>query len=157
MATNTRREFTEEFKDEAIGLLESGGRPLMHVAKELGIQSSMLRNWRGRLGSGAGQAAVSEQSAKTVTAMPAKRPKLAGCRRNSGGGIVTLLGQEARWTEGQSLASLKLPVGRTSPLPDPEGVVTSTAVPVCCHQVPPRTEVIVDHAVCREEPLCLLA
>ena len=46
----TRREFTEEFKREAVGLLESSGRPLMQVAKELGIQPSMLRNWRGRLG-----------------------------------------------------------------------------------------------------------
>ena len=44
MMTKTRREFTEEFKREAVGLLESGGRPLMQVAKELGIQPSMLRN-----------------------------------------------------------------------------------------------------------------
>jgi hypothetical protein len=43
------------------------------------------------------------------------------------------------------------------PLPDPEGVVTSTAVPAGCHQVPPRPEVAVDHRVRREEPLCLLA
>ena len=49
MMTTTRREFTEEFKREAVGLLESSGRPLMRVAKELGIQPSMLRNWRRRL------------------------------------------------------------------------------------------------------------
>jgi transposase len=36
--TRTRRTLTEEFKREAVGLLESSGRPLMQVAGELGIQ-----------------------------------------------------------------------------------------------------------------------
>ncbi|WP_043838660.1 transposase [Muricoccus aerilatus] len=45
------REFTEEFKREAVGLLESSGRPLMQVAKDLGIQPFTLHNWHGRLGS----------------------------------------------------------------------------------------------------------
>jgi transposase len=49
MTTKTRREFTEDFEREAVGLLESSGRPLMRVAEELGIQPSMLRSWRGRL------------------------------------------------------------------------------------------------------------
>ena len=42
----TRREFTPEFKREAVALLESSGRPQMRIAAELGIQPSMLRNWR---------------------------------------------------------------------------------------------------------------
>ena len=42
----TRREFTPEFKREAVALLESSGRPQMRVAAELGIQPSMLRQWR---------------------------------------------------------------------------------------------------------------
>ena len=42
----TRREFTPEFKREAVALLESSGRPQMQVAAELGIQPSMLRQWR---------------------------------------------------------------------------------------------------------------
>ncbi|MFB0493620.1 transposase-like protein [Methylobacterium sp. OAE515] len=41
----TRREFTPEFKREAVALLESSGRPQMQVAAELGIQPSMLRHW----------------------------------------------------------------------------------------------------------------
>ena len=45
----TRREFTPEFKREAVALLESSGRPQMHVAAELGIQPSMLRQWRATL------------------------------------------------------------------------------------------------------------
>ena len=42
----TRREFTPEFKREAVALLESSGRPQMQIAAELGIQPSMLRQWR---------------------------------------------------------------------------------------------------------------
>ena len=41
-----RRQFTEEFKREAVGLLASSGRPLSQIASELGISPSMLRNWR---------------------------------------------------------------------------------------------------------------
>ncbi len=43
----TRRAFTDEFKREAVSLLEGSGRPLTQVAMELGIQPSMLRAWRG--------------------------------------------------------------------------------------------------------------
>ncbi len=46
MMTKSRREFTDEFKREAVAQLEGGGRPLTQVAAELGIQPSMLRNWR---------------------------------------------------------------------------------------------------------------
>jgi transposase len=45
----TRREFTPEFKREAVALLESSGRPQMQIAAELGIQPSMLRQWRSAL------------------------------------------------------------------------------------------------------------
>ena len=44
--TKTRRDFTPEFKQEAVALLQSSGRPLTRVAAELGIHLSMLRNWR---------------------------------------------------------------------------------------------------------------
>jgi transposase len=47
MTTKTRRTFTDEFKREAVSLLEGSGRPLTQVATELGIQPSMLRAWRG--------------------------------------------------------------------------------------------------------------
>ena len=48
MTNKTRRSFTDEFKQESVALLESSGRPLAHIATELGIQPSMLRNWRRR-------------------------------------------------------------------------------------------------------------
>ncbi|MBP1807770.1 transposase [Rubellimicrobium aerolatum] len=44
--TKRRREFSPEFKREAVALLESSGRPQMQIAAELGIQPSMLRSWR---------------------------------------------------------------------------------------------------------------
>ncbi len=47
--TTTRRFFTDEFKREAVAVLESSGRPLEPIAKELGIQPSMLRTWRRRV------------------------------------------------------------------------------------------------------------
>ncbi len=43
---NTRREFTPEFKQRAVALLESSGRPQTQIAAELGIQPSMLRRRR---------------------------------------------------------------------------------------------------------------
>jgi len=45
-----RRHFTDEFKQEAIALLVSSGRPLSQIANELGISPSMLRNWRNTSG-----------------------------------------------------------------------------------------------------------
>lgn len=53
----TKRKFTDEFKAEAVGLLEKSGKPLSAVARELGLAPPVLRAWRealrdapGRLG-----------------------------------------------------------------------------------------------------------
>jgi transposase len=56
-----RRQFTDEFKREAVGLLASSGRPLSQIAQELGIAASRLRAWRNR-GDG-GQAGSPRRSA----------------------------------------------------------------------------------------------
>jgi transposase len=67
--TTKRRFFTEEFKGEAVALLESSGRPLEHVAKELGIQPSMLRNWRRRVpGTGGPPRLPNKQAAAPLSA-----------------------------------------------------------------------------------------
>ena len=78
MTSSTRREFTEEFKREAVLLLESSGRPLMQVAKEFGIQPSMLRNWRAR---GHGPAGSAAGQAGTGKVMPAASPEQAEIRQ----------------------------------------------------------------------------
>lgn len=51
----TRREFSPEFKREAVALLESSGRPLTRIATEVGISPSMLRNWRALVRGGTGR------------------------------------------------------------------------------------------------------
>jgi transposase len=62
-----RRQFTGEFKTEAVALLASSGRPLVQIAGELGISPLMLRNWRNRQG---GQNAGSAVPSKPVSATP---------------------------------------------------------------------------------------
>lgn len=49
MGSTTKRQFTDEFKREAVALWETSGRMQTEVARELGIQSSMLRRWQRRL------------------------------------------------------------------------------------------------------------
>lgn len=53
----SRRQFTQEFKLEAVRLAAQGDRRPSEVARELGIRPDMLRQWRrqaeGRAGRGA--------------------------------------------------------------------------------------------------------
>jgi transposase len=46
----TRRVYTAEFKREAVRLVESSGKPVTEVARELGIGYSCLLRWRQQLG-----------------------------------------------------------------------------------------------------------
>ena len=62
-----RRQFMDEFKREAVGLLMSSGRPLSQIAQELGIAASMLRSWRNR---GDGGHAGSPRRPNTQAAIP---------------------------------------------------------------------------------------
>jgi transposase len=45
MAT-TRRQFTREFKLEAVRLAHASGKPQAQIARELGIRPDMLRSWK---------------------------------------------------------------------------------------------------------------
>ncbi len=47
-----RRQYTREFKLEAVRLLEESGRSKARVARELGIHESLLGRWRAQLGGG---------------------------------------------------------------------------------------------------------
>ena len=42
----TRRQFTREFKLEAVRLAAAGDRSLNQVARDLGVRPDMLRQWR---------------------------------------------------------------------------------------------------------------
>ena len=71
--TKTRREFTPEFKREAVALLESSGRPLMQIATELGISPSMLRNWRAVVNGGPPRSGAGSRT-PTSSASPMASP-----------------------------------------------------------------------------------
>ena len=46
MPATTRRQFTDEFKLEAVRLIGESGRPVAQVARELGISDNVLYRWR---------------------------------------------------------------------------------------------------------------
>ncbi len=79
--TKTRGEFFPEFRQEAVALLESSGRPQMQIAAELGIQPSMLRSGRAAQagtssGSGAGQASASGKAGASPADLASENAKL---------------------------------------------------------------------------------
>ncbi len=39
------RKYTREFKEEAVALAKSSGRPLSHIERELGISNGRLADW----------------------------------------------------------------------------------------------------------------
>lgn len=45
MATD-RRSYTEAFKREAVGLMETSGKPIAEIARDLGINDNNLYRWR---------------------------------------------------------------------------------------------------------------
>ena len=65
-----RRKYTEEFKQEAVRLMESSGKPVAQVARDLGVNDNNLYRWRREYGSdvsaahNSGAASVSELEAE---------------------------------------------------------------------------------------------
>lgn len=47
MAETKRRRYTDEFKSEAVKLLQDSGKPVAQVARELGISDNILYRWVG--------------------------------------------------------------------------------------------------------------
>ena len=46
-----RRSYPEEFKREAVRLMETSGNPVAQVARDLGVKDNNLYRWRGLYGS----------------------------------------------------------------------------------------------------------
>jgi transposase len=46
MSTKSRRQYTEEFKTEAVRLVRDSARPVAQVARDLGIADHLLYRWR---------------------------------------------------------------------------------------------------------------
>ena len=51
--TKTRRQYNEEFKRETVQLIETSGKPVAQIARELGINDNMLYRWRRQYGQAA--------------------------------------------------------------------------------------------------------
>jgi transposase len=50
MAKQSRRQYTEQFKREAVKLVEEQGRGVADVARSLGVHRSQIERWRERFG-----------------------------------------------------------------------------------------------------------
>lgn len=48
--TTDRRTYTEEFKREAVQLMEASGKGIAEIARDLGINDNNLYRWRGWYG-----------------------------------------------------------------------------------------------------------
>lgn len=57
MSTQARRRYSEEFKREAVRLVSEEGYPQQQVARNLGIDRSLVGRWRRELAGGSGPAA----------------------------------------------------------------------------------------------------
>jgi transposase len=44
-----QKTYTKEFKEEAVRLAQSSGKPIAHVARELGISDTSIHQWRKEL------------------------------------------------------------------------------------------------------------
>jgi transposase len=62
----SRREFTEEFKRDAVDLVRATGRPIAQIANELGIYDSTLGNWvrQDRIDRGEAEGLTTEERAR---------------------------------------------------------------------------------------------
>jgi transposase len=62
-----RRKYTEEFKREAVQLMETSGKAIAELARDLGINDNNLYRWRGVYGSpsqGKNEGSVAELAAE---------------------------------------------------------------------------------------------
>src|SRR6266700_6241390 len=62
----TRRQFTQEFKRDAVELVRASGRPIAEIARELGIYDSTLGNWvrQDRIDRGEAEGLTSDERAR---------------------------------------------------------------------------------------------
>ncbi|BFU89959.1 MAG: transposase [Nitrospira sp.] len=76
MSTKTRRQYTEEFKAEAVRLVRDSARPVAQVARDLGIADHLLYRWRVEHRQAEGQG-------RTRQSLRAEQAELAQLRREN--------------------------------------------------------------------------
>ena len=70
----TRRQYSDEYKSEAVRLVRESGKPLSQVARELGINDNMLHRW-------SREERDSQAAGKTRGDVKAEQEELARLRR----------------------------------------------------------------------------
>jgi transposase len=75
-----RRQYDEQFKRDAVALLE-GGRSATRLARELGISQWNLRDWKRLFGTGGPKAASSPAMASAAASTVEQAVELADLRR----------------------------------------------------------------------------
>ena len=76
MSTKTRRQYTEEFKTEAVRLVQDSARPVAQVARDLGIADHLLYRWRA-------EQQQAEHQGHTRQSLRAEQDELARLRREN--------------------------------------------------------------------------
>ena len=66
MGTRTRRRFTAEYKEHAVGRLSKPGATASAVAAELGISPTQLKTWRLELEAAGSAEAIAHQKAEAA-------------------------------------------------------------------------------------------
>ena len=72
--TQTRRRYSEEFKREAVQLMETSGKPIAEIARELGMNDNNLYRWRRLYGSA--EAATNHGNGRSVSELEAEVKRL---------------------------------------------------------------------------------
>jgi|SRR5690606_20158610 len=73
MGVRNRREYSEEYKTEAVRLMRHSGKPVSQVARELGVNPSLLYRWES-------EQAQAKQAGTTRAGLKAERAELSRLR-----------------------------------------------------------------------------
>lgn len=76
MSIKTRRQYTEDFKAEAVRLVRESGQPVAQVARNLGIADHLLYRWRA-------EQQQAESQGHTRQSIRAEQGELARLRREN--------------------------------------------------------------------------
>ncbi len=74
--TKQRKQYTEQFKAEAVRLARESGKPVAQLARELGISANLLYRWRG-------EEHRATQPGTTRSALKAEHEELVRLRREN--------------------------------------------------------------------------
>ena len=99
-----RQEYTQDFKREAVNLVETSGKSVPHLARDLSISDSILYKWQKQLGNQGDQAfpGKGRASRKCVCRLAQALwfAQSACCSQRSGSALLTQAGSSLDGSEG---------------------------------------------------------